>query len=277
VAKVQQRTGRVGHDALAEFVAFLTRGPRLDAVCDELVVSWRGPDTIDRAGIGLIAHDGSLVMSGCLASRAEAGAQPVAVSIWDETPAAVAVRDREVLVLGDRGEVERRFPNFADGMPDVAAVLAVPLVWASMPHGVCVVSSRELLRDREASVATMTELCLALSLCVHPMTLGRGEPRARSSERVGRAPGSRRFVPAELSVRQLAVLQGLLEGLSNRQIGIHIGYSESTVRHETMRIYAHFGASGRHEAVAVARMRGIVAPVGRYAERDETTSDSELL
>jgi len=117
VEKDLQLSDRVGPAALAEFVTFLTTLPGLNAVCDQLVFSWPGPDVIDRAGIGRVAREGNLVMSGCLASRAEVGAHSGAVSIRDEVPVAVAVRKREVLVLADRGDIEGRFPEFADGVP----------------------------------------------------------------------------------------------------------------------------------------------------------------
>jgi DNA-binding CsgD family transcriptional regulator len=260
------RTDPEHHGVLAEFMAFLTQRPELDAVCDELVVSWRGPDTIDRAGIGLIAHDGSLAMSGCLASRAEAGAQSGAVSIWDEVPVAAAVREREVLVLGDRGDVEGRFPQYADDMPGIEAMIVVPLLSYSTPLGVCTVSSGEPLRHPQASVAVLSELSLALSVYLLPMAEQRGQPVAWSAPRERGSRSRITLVPEELSDRQLAVLEGMAEQLTNRQIAARIGYSESTVRQETMSIYAYFGVSGRREAVAAALALGMVSPGGREME-----------
>jgi DNA-binding CsgD family transcriptional regulator len=266
VGKDLQRTDRMGSPALAEFMAFLTRRPTLDGVCDELVFSWPGHDVIDRACIGRVAHDGSLVMSGCLASRAEVGGQSGAVSIWDETPVAVAVREREVLVLGDRGDIEGRFPEFADGVPGIAAMIVVPLLSHSTPHGVCAVSSGEPLRHPQASAALLSELSLALSLYLLPTAGGPVRPVAWSAPHDDGARSRSTVAPRVLNARQLAVLEGMAEHLTNRQIARNIRFSESTVRQETMSIYAYFGVRGRREAVAAARERGMIALVNGEVE-----------
>jgi DNA-binding CsgD family transcriptional regulator len=266
VEKDLQLSDRVGPAALAEFVTFLTTLPGLNAVCDQLVFSWPGPDVIDRAGIGRVAREGNLVMSGCLASRAEVGAHSGAVSIRDEVPVAVAVRKREVLVLADRGDIEGRFPEFADGVPGVSSMLVVPLVSYSTPHGVCAVSSGESLRNPQASVAVLSELCLALSLYLLPTAGGRARPVAWSAQHDGGARLRGTVAPLELSDRQFAVLEGIAKRLTNRQIARSIGFSESTVRQETMSIYAYFGVRGRREAVAAAHALGMIALVDREVE-----------
>lgn len=53
-----------------------------------------------------------------------------------------------------------------------------------------------------------------------------------------------------LTERQLRILALMTEGLSNFQIAQRIGYSDSTVRQETMRIYAALGFKNRGEAIA---------------------------
>ncbi len=56
-----------------------------------------------------------------------------------------------------------------------------------------------------------------------------------------------------LSQRQLAILQGLSEAKTNHQISKDLGYSVSTIRHETMRIYEILEVSDRVEAAIVGR------------------------
>lgn len=62
----------------------------------------------------------------------------------------------------------------------------------------------------------------------------------------------------EISPRQLAILQGMAEGLTNRQIAARICFSESTVRLESMAIYRHFGVHSRSQAVAAALASGVL-------------------
>jgi DNA-binding CsgD family transcriptional regulator len=47
--------------------------------------------------------------------------------------------------------------------------------------------------------------------------------------------------------------------MTNMQIAKELGFSESTIRHETMRIYELLEASGRREAVVIARKLGIIS------------------
>ncbi|MFC6239041.1 helix-turn-helix transcriptional regulator [Longivirga aurantiaca] len=78
------------------------------------------------------------------------------------------------------------------------------------------------------------------------------------------APGERHLhgLPAPeddgLTPRRLTVLRYMSAGLSNRAIADRIGFSESTVRHETMAIYRAFGVGDRRTAALVARTRGLL-------------------
>jgi DNA-binding CsgD family transcriptional regulator len=53
--------------------------------------------------------------------------------------------------------------------------------------------------------------------------------------------------------RQRDVLKLVADGLTNSQIGTELGFSESTIRQETMRIYEILGATGRADAVRMYR------------------------
>ena len=46
--------------------------------------------------------------------------------------------------------------------------------------------------------------------------------------------------------------------MTNMQIARELGYSESTIRHETMRIYELLQASGRRDAVGIARKLSLI-------------------
>ena len=65
---------------------------------------------------------------------------------------------------------------------------------------------------------------------------------------------------ARLSTRQLSVLRHLAEDLTMRQIASRIGFSESTVRMESLAIYRVLGVHDRHEAVSVGVTSGLIAP-----------------
>ncbi len=50
-----------------------------------------------------------------------------------------------------------------------------------------------------------------------------------------------------LSSRQEQILEGIKRGLTNKEIALAIGYSESLVRHETIIIYRKLRVEGRHQ------------------------------
>lgn len=60
------------------------------------------------------------------------------------------------------------------------------------------------------------------------------------------------------TLRQRDILQMLADGLTNSQIAHQLGFSESTIRHETMRIYRALQADGRKDAVAIALRAGLL-------------------
>jgi DNA-binding NarL/FixJ family response regulator len=56
----------------------------------------------------------------------------------------------------------------------------------------------------------------------------------------------------------MEVLQGLSQGLANKQIGYTLGISEHTVKFHVSAIYSKLNASNRTEAVRIGVQRGLV-------------------
>ena len=57
---------------------------------------------------------------------------------------------------------------------------------------------------------------------------------------------------AQLTKRQILILRGMVEGKTNHELAIEMGFSVSTIRHETMRIYQALSVSDRKEAAKKA-------------------------
>jgi len=62
-----------------------------------------------------------------------------------------------------------------------------------------------------------------------------------------------------LTERQLKILTRIATGQTNSKIAGELGYSVSTIRHETMRIYEYLAVSDRREAAVKAVSMGLVA------------------
>jgi DNA-binding CsgD family transcriptional regulator len=56
----------------------------------------------------------------------------------------------------------------------------------------------------------------------------------------------------KLSARQLLILAGMVDGKTNPELSEALGYSVSTIRHETMDIFKQLGVAGRKEAAQSA-------------------------
>lgn len=71
---------------------------------------------------------------------------------------------------------------------------------------------------------------------------------------------TRRPTPSQfnLSERELDVLAGIVEGLTNRQIAERLSISRSTVKFHVSSILAKLGVASRTEAVALAIQHGLV-------------------
>jgi len=62
----------------------------------------------------------------------------------------------------------------------------------------------------------------------------------------------------QLSARQLSILRGMVEGKTNHELATELGFSVSTIRHETMRIYQALAVSDRKEAAKKALMLSLI-------------------
>jgi DNA-binding CsgD family transcriptional regulator len=251
-----------GSRNLSEFIVFLTMHPSFDEVCHRLVVEWPAAGAIEQAAIGLLGNDGRITFSGRFGYEYKVAEGNARSTIWDQLPCSLAVSNQRLVVVTERSDIHDHFPQLAKAMPNLSSVLAGPLISNSTSYGVCVVSSTDPLRHVQESVAIFTEYCLVLSLYVfsqrgdHP---GGENPRTNTAQSTPtNRPPRATLVPNVLNDRQLTVLTYLAQGHSNRQIGKLMGFSESTIRHETMAIYAFFGVSGRREAVESAVSQGMV-------------------
>ena len=72
--------------------------------------------------------------------------------------------------------------------------------------------------------------------------------------------GSEKGLPSvdSLTKRQLNILKGMVDGKTNHDLATQLGYSVSTIRHETMRIYQALAVSDRREAAQRALEYGWV-------------------
>ena len=69
---------------------------------------------------------------------------------------------------------------------------------------------------------------------------------------------SRDTAAGHLTPRQIQILRGMVEGKTNHELATEMGFSVSTIRHETMRIYQALAVSDRKEAAKKALMLSLI-------------------
>jgi DNA-binding CsgD family transcriptional regulator len=61
-----------------------------------------------------------------------------------------------------------------------------------------------------------------------------------------------------MSDRQIQILKGMVEGKTNHDLATDLGFSVSTIRHETMAIFRELGVSDRKEAAKAAQLMELI-------------------
>jgi DNA-binding NarL/FixJ family response regulator len=61
-----------------------------------------------------------------------------------------------------------------------------------------------------------------------------------------------------MSDRQIQILRGMVEGKTNHKLATDLGFSVSTIRHETMAIFRALGVSDRKEAAKAAQQMELI-------------------
>ena len=102
--------------------------------------------------------------------------------------------------------------------------------------------------DKSQVSETIQDLCVPLALYLSFQNRGiQGLPA-----QLGTVVASRDSAAGQLTQRQILILRGMVEGKTNHELATEMGFSVSTIRHETMRIYQALAVSDRKEAAKKA-------------------------
>ena len=108
--------------------------------------------------------------------------------------------------------------------------------------------------DKLRTAAAIDDLCIPLALYLSFMSRPVGVGQGGVTLPIDRRDSAN----TQLSQRQIQILRGMVEGKTNHELATELGFSVSTVRHETMRIYQALGVSDRKEAAKKALMLSLV-------------------
>jgi DNA-binding CsgD family transcriptional regulator len=225
---------------IEELARFLTSGAHNASALGKQLVD-KTLETFDLISLYFFRadHDGKLRFAGGHNLPAALMENIPTFEIENELPVTECIRNQKIIWLTGQEEWETQYPEMKNYplQPELRTFINVPLQVEGHPIAALGLSSR-------AEVKRSAELTSFLS-AVSGITglYAQNLPEFKSAR-----PGgiSRRV----LSRRQNNILNLMREKLTNREIGDELGYSESTIRQETMRIYQILNVDNRRQAAA---------------------------
>ena len=256
----RRRRGPVTREALTEFARFLMTRPVGDRIAQYVVTRLMSVHGARGSVISRFGTDGTLAIVGSFGMSEEALSSCGSLSLWDSSPMSDAAISGEPVILLTTAAVDEEYPASAEAaIPVHAPVACWPLALPQQSLGAMQLtlpssSAAHTLLGDGAEVAVLLSLYLSLAGPLPPRPL---QPALVSGDPVNEAVTGSDRSPDELTERQSAILVRMAAGQTNAQIARDIGFSESTVRQETMAIYRCLGATGRHDATRLAAERGM--------------------
>ncbi len=212
------------------FIDWLSYHPTCDEIARALVMDYMAPVGACCARVGRLHPDDSLEFLGEYGFDAGHAKQTFASEVWRSWD-----HDEALIALGKNSEPWNPAKN----------LLMIQLRERGAVHGYLVLRFSQAVEDTEKVEEIARNYAVALGLYLS-LAHEAGAGTARNIiERI--EPGSDQLTP-----RQISILRGMVEGKTNHELANELGFSVSTIRHETMRIYQALSVSDRKEAAKKA-------------------------
>lgn len=236
--------------AMVEFAGYVAEEPSMDQVAQQLVLGTLAAFEPRASLLYVFRPEGIVALAGSFGLPTQLAGVRTHLSIWDHTPAVDAIRLDEPVHLASGEAMRAAYPHLSDVTIVHSALSVWPLKLGSARIGALQLHFGSLPKSDDyitevRGISTILSLYLGLR---HD-----DAPPVKIPRSVSHGHGT-----AELTDRQLQVLRFLVAGLTNPQIAQRIGFSDSTVRQETMAIYRFLEVMNRREAAQVAVERNLV-------------------
>jgi DNA-binding CsgD family transcriptional regulator len=218
------------------FIDWLSYHPTCDEISRALVMEYMAPLGACCARVGRLHADDSLEFLGEYGFDAGQAKQTFPSEVWRSWD-----HDEALIALGK---------NAAPWSPS-KNLLMVQLRERGAVHGYLVLRFSKPVEDTESVEEVARNYAVALGLY---LSLAH-EPGSASTRTVidRMETGTDQLTP-----RQISILRGMVEGKTNHELANELGFSVSTIRHETMRIYQALAVSDRKEAAKKALSLALV-------------------
>lgn len=217
------------HD-IRTFIDWLSYHPTSDEIARALVMEYMAPLGACCARIGRLHPNDSLEFLGEYGFDAGKAKQTFPSEVWRSWD-----HDEALIALGKNSDPWNSTKN----------LLMIQLRERGAVHGYLVLRFSNPIQDTTSVEEVARNYAVALGLYLS-LAHERSSSASRSViERI--EPGSDQLTP-----RQISILRGMVEGKTNHELANELGFSVSTIRHETMRIYQALSVSDRKEAAKKA-------------------------
>ena len=212
------------------FIDWLSYHPTSDEISRALVMEYMASLGACCARIGRLHPDDSLEFLGEYGFDAGKDKQTFPSDVWRSWES-----DEALIALGKN----------AEPWNPARTLLMIQLRERGAVHGYLVLRFSNPVTDTDAVEEIVRNYAVALGLYLSLIH----EPGTSSSRTVVERgdTGSDQLTP-----RQISILRGMVEGKTNHELANELGFSVSTIRHETMRIYQALSVSDRKEAAKKA-------------------------
>lgn len=217
------------HD-IRTFIDWLSYHPTSDEITRALVMEYMAPLGACCARIGRLHENDSLEFLGEYGFDAGKAKQTFPSEVWRSWE-----NDEALIALGKNAEPWNRAKN----------LLMIQLRERGAIHGYLVIRFSESITDTAHVEEVARNYAVALGLYLSLLHQPSG-----SASRVLQDRGD--TSSDQLTPRQISILRGMVEGKTNHELANELGFSVSTIRHETMRIYQALSVSDRKEAAKKA-------------------------
>jgi DNA-binding CsgD family transcriptional regulator len=213
--------------------------PSLDELIHFVAVRTLKPWSAERAFIARVDRDGVFREIAYFGFQFEDSAGWAEVNIMDQVPMADAARSGAIVVANEE-HITEVYKDLVDRRSSRVgrSIIDVPILKGGVPVGVLgIVFAGEIPAD-ESFLPFLRSLA---SCIVFSMDDNR---RKMTTKRT-------RGLHVELTERQKNILEMMAQGLTNSVMAQRLGFSESLIRQETVKIYRNLNVNNRHEASEV--------------------------
>jgi len=176
-------------------------------------------------------------------------------TISERTPFTDAIRENRIIWIDSLPTWPKQYTRMTNlQLPkNLKTIICCPIDVDGLPIGSLTAFSHAKLEFEEATAQYLEAISLILSNAIYNQSQSRRKS-SRDREDSNRSE-TFTFDPSEyekpLTERQNLILKLIAEGRTNAAIADVLGYSESLIRQETIKIYAKLGCSGRNEAAQI--------------------------